>query len=261
MVEIPEHLLKRSKERRAALGLGGGEDAPAGDDSPAKPAQAAAAPAAPAPAKAAPPPKPKPEPPKPDPVYVQAAKSRPRLPYWVVPVFAALPIWGFFFVNTLSPAEGEIDPMAEGASVYSTAGCAGCHQADGGGSGSFPALTDVAETFPDYRDHMLWVKVGAQDWPSDTYGETNRENGRQMPSHESLTDQQIAQVVLYERQQFGEEEITDEEIEGQTTPEGEPLTEEHLIQIAMGELTFADVGVGPLSADAGFAEEDIAAAG
>lgn len=257
MVEIPEHLLKRSKERRAALGLGGGEDTPASDDSPAKPAQASAAPA-PAPAKAAPPPKPKPEPPKPDPIYVQAAKTRQRLPYWVVPVFAALPIWGFFFVNTLSPAEGEIDPMAEGASIYTSAGCAGCHQANGSGSGSFPALTDVQETFPDYRDHMMWVRVGAQDWPAGEYGETNVANTHTMPGfHDSLTDEQIAQVVLYERQEFADDEITDEEIEGATTPDGEPLTEEHLLQIATGELTFAEVGVGPESADAGFTEADL----
>ena len=84
MTEIPEHLLKRSRERRAALGLGGGEEAPAagGGDAPAAatPATTAAAapPAAPtgpagrkAAAAAAPPP-----PPKPDPPYVAAAKSR-----------------------------------------------------------------------------------------------------------------------------------------------------------------------------------------
>jgi hypothetical protein len=52
MTEIPEHLLKRSQERRKALGLGGGEDG--GEETPAEEAAPAAeAPAAEAAAPAA----------------------------------------------------------------------------------------------------------------------------------------------------------------------------------------------------------------
>ena len=40
MTEIPEHLLKRSRDRRAALGLGGGEAAPAAEGA-SEPAPAA----------------------------------------------------------------------------------------------------------------------------------------------------------------------------------------------------------------------------
>ena len=53
MTEIPEHLLKRSQERRKALGLSGGEEGDGGDAAPAEtpeasdaPAEEAAAPAA-----------------------------------------------------------------------------------------------------------------------------------------------------------------------------------------------------------------------
>ena len=42
-------------------------------------------------------------PPKPEPAYIQAARSRKRIPYWAVPVLAALPIWGYVYVRTLEP--------------------------------------------------------------------------------------------------------------------------------------------------------------
>src|SRR5687767_5003730 len=92
VTDVPEHLLERSRQRRAALGLGG--DAPAAptstapaEASAAAPAPAAAA-AAPAPViEAAPPPPPRPRPPK------------TRVPAWIMPVLAGLPIWGFFYVG------------------------------------------------------------------------------------------------------------------------------------------------------------------
>lgn len=254
MVEVPEHLLKRSKERRAALGLGGGEASAGAEESESAEKPAAATPAPAAPSKPAPPPEPKaPEPPKPDPIYIQAAKQRQRLPWWSLPVFAAIPLWAWIFVRTLSPAAVEADPLTLGADRYET--CASCHGATGEG-GSAPELTEVEETFPDFRDHMMWVKTGAADWPSGTYGAQNEEHTSTMPSYASLTDEELAQVVLYERQTLGEVEASDEEIG--TTPEGDPITEQDLLLIAEGELTFADVGLGPESADAGFTEDELA---
>ena len=99
MTEIPEHLLKRSRERRAALGGESAEGAPAESESAAAPAPVAAA--TPARAAAAAPPAaaepPAPPPPKPDPPYIQAAKRRRRIPYWAMPVLAALPLWGYVY--------------------------------------------------------------------------------------------------------------------------------------------------------------------
>jgi mono/diheme cytochrome c family protein len=257
VVEVPEHLLKRSRERRAALGLGGGE-APSGESpgepgpsegTGAQPSSATPAPSAPAAPPAAQPSEP--EPPPPPPPYVQAAQQRRRLPWWSLPVFAALPLWAWIFVRTLSPVEVEADALAEGQALFQT--CASCHGGSGEGA-SAPALTDVGETFPDFRDHMMWVTVGAANWPSDTYGAQDLPHTGVMPSYETWTDAEIAQVVLYERQLAGIE-ATDEEIG--TGPDGEAVTEQDLELIAEGELTFADVGVGPESADLGFTEADL----
>ena len=73
VTEIPEHLLKRSKERRGALAGETGDAAPAAPAASA-PAVAKAAPVAAAPAA--------PPPPKPDPAYVTAAKTRKKIPFW-----------------------------------------------------------------------------------------------------------------------------------------------------------------------------------
>jgi mono/diheme cytochrome c family protein len=246
LTEIPEHLLKRSRERRAALGLGG--DAPAG-----APAEGAGSPAAtPAPAAATPAPRPaapveapKPAPPKPDPVYIQAAKRRRKVPFWAMPVLAAMPLWGYVFVRTLEPPPaGEADPFVLGTEVYSR--CSSCHGATGGG-GAGPAFADgaVQETWPDYRDHMMWVRLGSEGWPGSTYGATEKPKAGGMPAW-GLTDQELAQVVLHERVLGGEQ------IDETSTDYAD------LLAIANGEKTFADVGLGPLSEQAGVPEDRLA---
>jgi mono/diheme cytochrome c family protein len=248
LTEIPEHLLQRSRERRAALGLGGGEaGASSGEATPAAtPASttpATPATTTPAPAPAAPVEAP-PEPPRPDPVHVRAAKQRRRVPYWAMPVLAAVPLWGYVFFRTLDPPPVENDPLVLGEEVYVT--CAGCHGGSGQGA-SGPALADgaVLETFPDYRDHMMWVRIGSQDWPAATYGANGAPTGEQgtMPGHPGLDDQGLAQVVLYERQALSGED---------------PADEEDLLAIANGEMTFEEAGLGPLSEEAGVPEDQLA---
>jgi mono/diheme cytochrome c family protein len=257
LTEIPEHLLKRSRERRAALGLGGdtppsqpgGETAgqAAGEASPA-PATATPAPAAaatPVPAET------RPEPPKPVPAYIQAAQRRRRVPYWAMPVLAGLPLWAYVYVSTLSPPPAENDPLALGEGVYTNSGCSGCHGADGAGSASIPGFTDglVVEIWEDYRDQMAWVRLGEDGFPGDTYGNNDQPKvGATMPAHPGLTDQELAQVTLYERRVLGGEEAP-------------APAEDVLFQIANGDVTFAQVleeeGVGPLSDEAGITAEDI----
>ena len=235
MTEIPEHLLKRSKERRAAIG---GEEAPAAPASEASAAPAADAPAAtpavPAAAAAAvEPAAPKPTPVRPE---VAAALGRRKIPFWAMPVLAALPLWAYVYQATLEPPPaGEAGPMALGEAVYG--GCASCHGATGGG-GVGPALTSVLEVWPDYRDHMMWVKLGDAGWPAGTYGATAKPKGVGMPGHETLSDAELAQVVLYERATFGGLDPTSEEYLA-------------LVEIAEGRLTFAEAGLGELSAAAG----------
>lgn len=245
MTEIPEHLLKRSKERRAAIG---GEEAPAGEPAAAPAGAAAEEPVATAPVPAvaaaaivepvAPPPKPvRPE--------VAAALKRRKIPFWAMPVLAGLPLWAYVYQATLEPPPaGESNPLVLGAAVFS--GCASCHGATGGGIGSAPALDGVLETWPDYRDHMMWVRLGDAGWPGDTYGATDKPKNVGMPAHAALTDAELAQVVLYERTAFGGMDPTSEEYLA-------------LVEIAEGRLTFAEAGLGDVSAAAGVDAAELAA--
>jgi mono/diheme cytochrome c family protein len=244
VTEIPEHLLKRSKQRRAAIG---GDDAPADDAAPAaaaapaaEGAPAASTPAVPA-AAAVEAPAPPPAPVRPE---VAAAQRRRKIPFWAMPVLVGLPLWAYVYQATLEPPPaGEGDPVALGEAVYSS--CASCHGGAGEGVGAFPALTGVLETWPDYRDHMMWVRLGSAGWPADTYGAPEKPKNGGMPAF-TITDEELAQVVLYERVTFGGLEPADEEY---------ALLE----AIALGESTFEEAGLGDIATEAGVDEGELAA--
>ena len=210
MAEIPEHLLRRSKERRAALSGEEAPDAPTGDESApseAAPAKAeAAAPAAPLPRVSAAPP-PKPEGPPVD--FLPAGKR--RMSMWGLPVMAALPFFAFFYAQAFQnpPPERPTDPLVLGEEVYRSSGCGGCHGATGGG-GVGPKLAEgeAAKTFPNEEDHIAWVRTGSAAVAGQPYGDPNREGGQHvatggMPAFGgSLDAEELEAVVAYEREKL-----------------------------------------------------------
>jgi mono/diheme cytochrome c family protein len=218
LTEVPEHLLRRSRERREALGLGGGEGG--GESAPAAPAPAAAsetapaeaAPAAPAAAEPVPPPEPEPAPPPPP--YVQAAYERSRIPVWAMPVLIVLPLWALLYASTLDTSEEAASGILEqGAQLYS-ANCATCHGGSGGG-GVGPQLSngEVVLTFPEAEDQLKFVTEGSQAIKGEEYGDPDREGGAhvaetgQMPAWgDVLSPEEIQAVVTHERVVFGGEE-------------------------------------------------------
>jgi mono/diheme cytochrome c family protein len=109
------------------------------------------------------------------------------------------------------------DYFAAGAAIY--AQCAACHSADGSG-GVGPAFTGgaVLATFPTGQctDHIAWVGLGTANWPEPTYGVNNTPVGSigVMPGFAtSLTEQQLAEVSLYERVQFGGQPLEEAEVD------------------------------------------------
>jgi mono/diheme cytochrome c family protein len=216
VTEIPEHLLKRSRERRSAMG--GGDDAGGGDsaggtsgtggDPAATPAKAAAStpaamPAHPAPVEEAPPPPPSP--------MVQAYQRRNKIPFWAMPVLAILPVWAYVYVGTLSPPPAGEGPEVLGEEAYAGNGCAGCH-GGGGGGGVGPAFTGGAiyETFPTFETHFQWVRLGSEGWRAevgDTYGATDKPVNGGMPGfgEDSVDDAHLLYLILHERMSLGGE--------------------------------------------------------
>lgn len=106
---------------------------------------------------------------------------------------------------------GGADFIALGGDLFAgnvtpAATCAGCHGANGQGSGNFPALTGVITTFGACEDHVQWVRLGSSGWSSqvgDTYGDTNKPVNGGMPSHDALTEEQLRSVAAFERVRFG----------------------------------------------------------
>jgi mono/diheme cytochrome c family protein len=223
VTEIPDHLLDRTRSRRQALGLpvsgGGGEGAAA----PAAPAAAGGgaatggavaasnvpkgpvAPSGPAAAPA--------KPVKPPPPYVEAARRRTRIPVWAMPVVAILPLWAFLYAGTLEPPKATTLTLAQaGAEVYSgAAACAGCHGATGGG-GVGPAMSDgaVINTFANPIDHVRWVILGSAGG-AEVYSAAGKTVRGGMPAFgETLTLEQIVEVVLHERKDLSAHPVADD---------------------------------------------------
>jgi mono/diheme cytochrome c family protein len=213
LTEIPEHLLERSKARRAALGLlKEGETAGAttpvkATDAAAEPA-AAAAPAARAAAAPAPVVVKEPEPPAP---FVAAALARKKIPYWVAPVLLFLPIWMILYVGTLErPPVADTGLLAEGSSEYASS-CASCHGGTGGGGvGRQLNNGEVLATFPNPAQHIWWVINGsAAVGVGSPYGSPDRPGGPRIAAGgmsawgSALSAEHLLAVVYYERIRLG----------------------------------------------------------
>jgi mono/diheme cytochrome c family protein len=178
VTEIPEHLLKRSRDRRGGAGASG-EAAPAatsGDNTPA-----VATPKVPAKAqKTAPVAKVA----KPDSPVVAAAKNRKKIPFWAMATMSLLPLWAFLYVLGIKPAEKTVEgPLAVGTAAY--AGCAGCHgAAGGGGAGRVFSGGEALKTFPHIEDMLNFVYTGSQQYVAEgikVYGDPDREGGAHAP--------------------------------------------------------------------------------
>ena len=232
MTEVPEYLLDRSRSRRVALGLlsddgagdggGGGGDAAGGAAVTATsgPSTADLVAAAKADAKL----ETEPEP-EADPIWVEAARSRQRIPMWVLPVAFFLPLWAFVYVKLTEPPPEPITALTEGANTY-TAQCASCHLGDGSGSDSGGAGRplyngEVLLTFPQLDASMQeWIRVGTDGiGAGNVYGDPNRpggahianETGRVMPAFADLSEYQVYSVARYIREVVAGEQIDEVE--------------------------------------------------
>lgn len=135
------------------------------------------------------------------------------------------------------------DFVAMGEDVYvNVANCDGCHGAQGQG-GVGPGFSGVLTTFGSCADHIEWVSLGSSGFQAageSTYGDTDKAIGGGMPAFgTSLTEEQLASAVAFERVRFGGADpagtLTDCGLApaeggeggapGETTPDGEPPAE------------------------------------
>ncbi len=234
MTEVPEYLLERSRSRRIALGLlsddgsgaggGGGAIEAAGGGAPAAgPSPAELIAAAKSAAKLETPPEP-----AADPVWVEAARSRSKIPLPVLSLMFFMPLWAFVYVKLTEPAPEPVTALSEGAATYAGQ-CASCHMGDGSGSlgggvGRPLWEGEVLLTFPALDDSMIeWLEVGSNGIGlGNVYGDPNRpggphvsgETGGVMPGFgENLSDYKIYSVARYVREVLSGEALSEEEVE------------------------------------------------
>jgi mono/diheme cytochrome c family protein len=208
LTEIPEHLLKRSKAAKGKSGDDGGDSGgDAGSSAPVAAASSSPTPAAAAtPAVDLPNLDPEPEPPKPVPHFVAAAMGRKKIPVWVLPVIAALPVWAWSFAGTMQQPETEDELLIQAEEAYGT--CATCHGAAGGGGVGY-ALSDgeVLATFPEVIDQLAHVARGSAAIIGQEYGAVRPDGARRvagdlgvMPAQlSSLTQLELELAVYHER--------------------------------------------------------------
>jgi len=232
VTEIPEHLLKRSRERRSAVGQGGeasAADAPSDAAAASNlPATTAAATPALAPTASGPPARtaaPVPAaapPPKPDPLFVQAAKQRRKIPFWAMATLSLMPLWGFMYVRAVTEPPVVVEgPIGIGAEIYSS--CASCHGAAGGGGVGYQFSGGwVLDTFPHIEDQVRYVYYGTEGYNAagvEIYGNPDRPGGPHVTGQKGimpafggqLTQYEIVAVVCHERYTLGGADPTSEE--------------------------------------------------
>ncbi len=150
-------------------------------------------------------------------------------PRWLAASFIIIPLFALLYAGfapngpscgasgqlSINPVTGEAEACGGAGSAFFKIGqgifngqCAACHSTDGSG-GVGPALAggSVLQTFSACSDQIEWVTLGSNNWPNATYGDTNKPvlgRGVAMPGYDgSLSAEEIASVVLYERVAFG----------------------------------------------------------
>ena len=216
MTEIPEHLLRRSRERREALGLATGDEGAAtppphtrrrgdalhrGRAGCGRHAGARSRTGSPGCRRAAP----------------EAAAALRRggvatqaIPYWAIPVVALLPLWAFIYQWSLTPVTKAISgPLADGQELYT----ANCSPATSRrvpatrpvASASSSAMARSCQTFPDMADQIAFVKSGSEPssasptaTPTGRVASTSARPACRRGARSSPTEE-IDDVVCYER--------------------------------------------------------------
>ena len=175
------------------------------------------------------------------------------IPLWLVSAFMALVFWagaylafnsGGFQSDVYNPtqvswtgggaaAKGPPDPMVVGKRLF-TANCVACHQATGQGvAGQFPTLVGSEWVLGgDWHgdNHLIGILLHGLQGPIQVKGDTY--NGA-MPPWKQLKDDQIAMILTYIRNEWGNSAppITAEQVakvREETAAQTEPYTQNQL---------------------------------
>ncbi len=133
-----------------------------------------------------------------------------RVPGWAMPVLVALPLWAVLYGGAFGERATSVEtPVQVGSGVYKAVGCAGCHGA-GGGGGIGPAMDNVVKTFPEFADHVAWIRSGSAPFKGKPYGAEGTIATGGMPAFPNLSDEEVIAVVCHERVAYAKAELPPE---------------------------------------------------
>jgi mono/diheme cytochrome c family protein len=140
------------------------------------------------------------------------------IPIWMAGVFGTLLFWGGFYASKYSgdfqtlegrytvatasaAAKKDVDPVAAGKKLFAAQGCVSCHQATGQGvPGQYPPLAG-SEWVLGSPSRLGRILINGLQGPVEVQGKTF--NGNMPAFGEKLKDEQIAAVLTFLRQEWG----------------------------------------------------------
>jgi mono/diheme cytochrome c family protein len=196
---------------------------------------------------------------------IMREKAEPRegrepTPLWLVGLFGVLLFWGGIYVQRYSGGydalefdelavagapraeqgdEAPVDPLVLGRRVYVN-NCQVCHQADGEGlTGQYPPVAASEWVLADNPERLVRILLDGVSGPMNVRG---RQYNNVMPAwHDVLNDRQIAAVLTYIRQEWGNtaDAVEVDEVqsvrEATQTRRGRMWTEAELLAIPIEE--------------------------
>lgn len=162
-----------------------------------------------------------------DPVQSNPVKSagaertvlRPAVPVWLFPFLFVMVFWGMVYFDShggwFDPRVytpyldhkhleawqpvASADPEAMGRVIYNKPTCVTCHQADGNGTpGQFPPLTGSEWLKEKEPGRAIRIVLNGLNGPLEINGKSF--NGSMVPWKDTLSDEEIAAVLTYVRQ-------------------------------------------------------------
>ena len=202
-----------------------------------------------------------PEPQQPLPIAADAEPQAGRtpVPVWLIVLLFLILYWGMVYfdqhsgwfneqvyapyrsfqdVETWQPVTGAAGLAQQGKLVYNKPTCVACHQADGKGtSGQFPSLVHSEWVQEPEPGRIIRAVLNGISGSFPFKGQTF--NGSMVPWKDALTDEEIAAVLTYVRQnpEWGNKapEVKPErvkDVRAKTKSRNQPYSQEELLKVS-----------------------------
>jgi mono/diheme cytochrome c family protein len=182
------------------------------------------------------------------------------IPVWLFIVLAVLLFWGMLYLDSnaggfnprvyqryrstndlvaLVPFDPAKESFNKGLAVYNRPTCAPCHQPNGQGTpGLFPPLAGADWVLEKDPGRIIRIVLDGVQGPMQVKGVTY--NNAMPPWRPTLTDEEIAQVITYVRQAWGNDasSVTTEEVakvRQATASRTTPWTADELLKLPLAQ--------------------------